>query len=58
MTRDQQLCLDRLHKALKYLELARTSRALNYDAGPPVLASETLIKIAIEKQETFSDLQD
>lgn len=51
---DRELCLERLRKALKYLEMARTSRALSYEAGPPVLASETLIKIAIEKQ---SELQ-
>lgn len=48
---DNELCLDRLHKALHYLELARLSRALDFSAGPPVLASETLIKIAIEKQQ-------
>lgn len=51
MTKDQTLCLQRLNKALKYLELARLSRALSLEAGAPVLASETLIKIAIEKQE-------
>lgn len=52
---DKELCLERLQKALKYLEMARTSRALSYEAGPPVIASETLIKIAIEKQEITND---
>lgn len=52
---DKELCLDRLRNALKYLEMARTSRTLAYEAGPPVIASEALIKIAIEKQEITND---
>lgn len=55
MTRDQELCLQRLHKALHYLELARLSRALDFAAGPPVITCETLIKIAIEKQQQNAD---
>jgi hypothetical protein len=52
-----ELTLDRLVKALHYLELARLSRALAYEAISPVIASENLIKVAIEKQHQI-DVQD
>jgi hypothetical protein len=41
----------RLVKALKYLELARTSRELSYDSIPFVLAAEHMVKQAIGLNE-------
>lgn len=41
----------RLTQALKYLTMARTSRELDYGAVPYVLAAETLIAIALERQK-------
>jgi len=45
------LATARLQRALKQLELARTSRELNYSAVPFVVAAEQLVKQALEKQE-------
>lgn len=39
----------RLAKALKYLELARTSRELAYDSIPFVVAAEHMIREAQER---------
>lgn len=36
----------RLAKALKYLQLVRTSRELSYDSVPFVMAAEHLIEVA------------
>lgn len=41
----------RLTKALKYLELARTSRELAFGAVPYTRAAEFLIKAALDEQE-------
>jgi hypothetical protein len=41
----------RLAKALKYLEMARTSRELSYDSIPFVIAAEHMIQQAIERSE-------
>jgi hypothetical protein len=40
----------RLQRALKQLELARTSRELDYAAVPFVVAAEHLIKQALDRQ--------
>lgn len=44
----------RLAKALKYLEMARTSRELAYDSIPFVVAAEYMIKEAQEKNKPSS----
>lgn len=41
----------RLAKALKYLQMARTSRELSYDSIPYVVAAEHLIGEAMEKNK-------
>jgi hypothetical protein len=51
---DNVLQQQRLHKALKYLELARTSRAMKYQAIPFVLAAEELIKLAIQEENPIA----
>lgn len=42
----------RLSKALKYLEMARTSRELSYDSIPYVRAAEYLIEAAVKQNES------
>lgn len=46
----------RLAKALKYLELARTSRELAYDSIPFVVAAEYMIQEAVDRN-TKHELQ-
>lgn len=41
----------RLAKALKYLQMVRTSRELSYDSIPFVMAAEALITAALEKNK-------
>lgn len=46
----------RLARAAKQLELARTSRELDYSAIPFVIAAEHMIKTALEKQQHETQL--
>lgn len=49
MTKADTSVATRLAKALKYLELARTSRELAYDSIPFVVAAEYMIQEAQER---------
>lgn len=51
MTKPDTSVQSRLAKALKYLQMARTSRELSYDSIPYVVAAEHLIQLAQTKNE-------